>query len=117
MTERDREKEKNKSAAERAEKEGTAQTASDTAGRDIEFIKERVKERPVNKRKLLRKTVITASMAVIFGLIACLTFLVLEPVFSNWLYPEEEPEKVHLQEEAVNEEMLPEDMVLEEESE
>lgn len=117
MTERDREKEKNKSAAERVEKEGTAQTASDTAGRDIEFIKERVKERPVNKRKLLRKTVITASMAVIFGLIACLTFLVLEPVFSNWLYPEEEPEKVHLQEEAVNEEMLPEDMVLEEESE
>lgn len=56
-------------------------------------------------------------MAVIFGLIACFTFLVLEPVFSNWLYPEEDPAPVQLQEEAANEEMLPEDMVLETESE
>ncbi len=93
------------------------QPASDSAGTDISFIKEKVKERPVNKRKLLKRTMITASMAAIFGLIACLTFLVLEPVFSNWLYPEEEPEPVQLQEESENEEMLPEDMVLEEESE
>ena len=41
----------------------------------------------------------------------------LEPVFSNWLYPEEDPAPVQLQEEAANEEMLPEDMVLETESE
>ena len=68
------------------------QTASGTPGNDINFIKEKVKERPINRRKLLRRTVITASMAVIFGLIACFTFLVLEPVFTNWLYPEEEPE-------------------------
>ena len=54
---------------------------------------------------------------MIFGLIACFTFLVLEPVFSNWLYPEEDPAPVQLQEEAANEEMLPEDMVLETESE
>ena len=94
-----------------------AETASDSAGTDISFIKEKVKERPINKRKLLKRTMITASMAVIFGLIACFTFLVLEPVFSNWLYPEEEPEPVQLQEESENEEMLPEDMVLEEESE
>ncbi|HJA93489.1 MAG TPA: S1C family serine protease [Candidatus Eisenbergiella merdipullorum] len=93
------------------------QPASDSAGTDISFIKEKVKERPVNKRKLLKRTMITASMAVIFGLIACFTFLVLEPVFSNWLYPEEEPEPVQLQEELENEEMLPEDMVLETESE
>ena len=94
-----------------------AVTASDSAGTDISFIKEKVKERPINKRKLLKRTMITASMAVIFGLIACFTFLVLEPVFSNWLYPEEEPEPVQLQEESENEEMLPEDMVLETESE
>ena len=49
--------------------------------RDFEFMTERVKERPLNKRKLLRKTIITVTMAVIFGLIACVTFLVLEPVF------------------------------------
>ena len=52
------------------------------------FMIEKIKERPVNKKKLLRRTLITASMAVIFGLVACFTFLVLEPVISNWLYPE-----------------------------
>lgn len=83
----------------------------------LDFIKERVKDRPVNKRKLLKRTLLTAMMAVIFGLIACLTFLVLEPVFNNWLYPEEEPEQVQFEEEAVNEEMRPEEMVVETESE
>ncbi|MBQ6888224.1 MAG: PDZ domain-containing protein [Lachnospiraceae bacterium] len=80
---------------------------------DSDFMSERIKERPVNKKKLLRRTIITASMAVIFGLIACLTFLVLEPVFSNWLYPEEEPEIIELPD--ATDEMLPEDMLTEEE--
>lgn len=82
---------------------------------DSDFMSERIKERPVNKKKLLRRTVITASMALIFGLVACLTFLVLEPVFSNWLYPEEEPEIIELPD--TTDEMLPEDMMTEEETE
>lgn len=77
-----------------------------------DFMFETIKKRPVNKKKLLRRTLITAVMAVIFGLIACFTFLVLEPVFSNWLYPEEEPLYVEFPEDPV--EMLPEDMVVEE---
>jgi len=52
-----------------------------------DFVIEKIKERPINRKKLLRRTLITASMAVMFGLIACFTFLVLEPVISNWLYP------------------------------
>lgn len=84
---------------------------------NLDFIKEKVKERPINRKKLMRRTILTASMAVIFGLIACLTFLVLEPVFSNLLYPEEEPEQVQLREETAVEEMKPEDMILEEEEE
>lgn len=76
-----------------------------------DFMIEKIKDRPVNKKKLLRRTVITASMAVIFGLIACLTFLILEPVFSNWLYPEEEPQVVVFPEEA--DELAPEDMLVE----
>ena len=84
---------------------------------DIEFIKEKVKERPLNRKKLMRRTLLTASMAVIFGLIACFTFLVLEPVFSNLLYPEEEPRQVELREENIAEEIGPEDMLLEEETE
>ena len=53
------------------------------------FLIEKIKDRPINRKKLVRRTIITASMALIFGLIACITFLVLEPVISNWLYPEE----------------------------
>lgn len=74
-----------------------------------DFMIEKIKERPVNKKKLLRRTVITASMAVIFGLIACFTFLVLEPVISNWLYPEEEPQLVVFPED--QQEMSPEEML------
>lgn len=75
------------------------------------FLIEKIKDRPINRRKLVRRTIITASMAVIFGLIACVTFLVLEPVISNWLYPEEEPQIVVFPEDM--EEMSPEDMLAE----
>lgn len=79
---------------------------------DTDFITEKIKQRPINKKKLLRRTLITAAMAVIFALVACLTFLTLEPVISNWLYPEEEPAPIELP--AVTEEMLPEDMIADE---
>lgn len=77
----------------------------------FDFMKEQIKDRPVNKKKLLRKTVITVSMAGVFGLVACFTFLLLEPVFNNWLYPEEEKVITFPTEE---EEMQPEDMLQEE---
>lgn len=76
-----------------------------------DFMIEKIKQRPINRKKLLRRTIITASMAVIFGLIACVTFLVLEPIISNWLYPEEEPQTVVFPEDP--EEMSPEDMLAE----
>lgn len=87
--------------------------SDNTQNKQSEFIIEKMKERPVNKKKLLRRTAITAAMAVIFGLIACFTFLVLEPVFSNWLYPEKKPQTVVFPEEF--DEMSPEDMLIEEE--
>ncbi|MCM1219164.1 MAG: hypothetical protein NC548_32180, partial [Lachnospiraceae bacterium] len=76
-----------------------------------DFLVEKIKQRPINRRKLIRRTILTASMAVIFGLIACFTFLVLEPVLNNWLYPEEEPDIVVFPED--QEEMLPEEMLAE----
>lgn len=78
-----------------------------------DFLIEKIKEKPVNKKKLIRRTIITVSMAVIFGLVACVTFLVLEPVISNWLYPEEEPEIQTVEFPEDKEEMLPEDMLAE----
>lgn len=77
---------------------------------NTDFMKETIKQRPLNKRKLVRRTIITAAMAVIFGTVACLTFLVFEPVISNRLYPEEDPQTVVFVEEE-EEEILPEDMI------
>lgn len=76
-----------------------------------DFMKETIKQRPLNKRKLVRRTLITAAMAVIFGMVACFTFLLLEPVISNRLYPEEEPQVVVFVEETQEDEILPEDMI------
>ncbi|MBQ1993488.1 MAG: serine protease [Lachnospiraceae bacterium] len=78
---------------------------------DFEFLKEKIKERPVNKKKLLQRTIITASMALVFGGVACLTFLLMEPVLNNWMYPEEKPKEVTFPQE--KQEMLPEDMLTE----
>ncbi len=78
---------------------------------NTDFMKETIKQRPLNRRKLVRRTLITAAMAVVFGMVACLTFLLLEPVISNRLYPEEEPQTVVLVEEAEENEILPEDMI------
>lgn len=79
-----------------------------------DFMKETIKQRPLNRRKLLRRTIITAAMAIVFGLVACLTFLLLEPVISNRLHPEEEPEPVVFDQETPEDEILPEDMLTEE---
>ncbi len=79
-----------------------------------DFMKETIKQRPLNRKKLVRRTLITAAMAVIFGMVACFTFLLLEPVISNRLYPEEEPDTVVFPEETVEDEILPEDMIADE---
>ena len=81
---------------------------------NTDFLKETIKQRPLNKRKLVRRTLITAAMAVIFGMVACFTFLLLEPVISNRLYPEEEPEAIVFEEETEENEILPEDMIADE---
>ncbi len=89
-----------------------AQMENFEQNQDFEYIKEKMKERPINKKKLMRRTVITASMAVIFGVLACFTFFLLEPVFSNFLSPKEQPQLVEIPEDT--DEMLPEDMMIEE---
>lgn len=80
-------------------------------GEQSDFLIEKIKERPINRGKLFRRTLMTAAMAVIFGSIACVTFLILEPVISNRIHPEEEPAPVVFPED--QEEMAPEDMLSE----
>jgi len=81
-----------------------------------EFMKETIKKRPINKRKLFRKLITTILAAVIFGLVACLTFLLLEPMISEKLNPqkEEEVEKITFESETEEEETKPEDLIFDE---
>ena len=62
-------------------------------------MKETIKERPINKIKLAKRTAITAFSALIFGAVASFSFLVLEPMISNLLYPEEISKVEFLEEE------------------
>lgn len=79
---------------------------------DYKFLQEKIKERPLNKKKLLQRTLLTASLALLFGIVACITFLLLEPVLNNMIFPEEEPEVITFPQE--EDEMLPENMLTEE---
>lgn len=75
-----------------------------------DFMIEKLKERPVNKKKLLKKSLTTVLMAIIFGLVACITFQLLEPIIGNWLYPDPTDDQIVLFPEDQTE-MKPEDML------
>lgn len=55
------------------------------------FINEKIKEKPVNKRRLLIRTGYVVGMAVVFGLVSSLVFACFRPRFEEMLYPEQEP--------------------------
>ena len=77
---------------------------------NTDFISEKIKQRPINKKKLFRRTVITFALAVLFGIVACFTFLVLQPLFSDRLFPEKEPEAISFPAESASDELTPEEM-------
>lgn len=87
---------------------------------DFVFIREEIKSRPVNKKKLVRNTLVAAVSAVVFGLVACITFAILAPFVMNRISDEKEerpeneknPILVSFPEETIDEEMNPEDMLL-----
>lgn len=75
------------------------------------FVRETIKERPLNKRKLFRRTITTVVFAVVFGMIACLTFLLIEPSINKILNPEKIT-KVEFPEE--KQEISPQELLTEE---
>ena len=61
----------------------TETSASFDPSPDTKFLREKIKQKPINKKKLLRHTLSTILTAAIFGLVACVTFLMLEPFISS----------------------------------
>ena len=70
-------------------KEGKIMQEKEKGG--FSFINEQIKEKPLNKKRLVKKALFTVALAVIFGAVAALVFSLLQPEFSNWFYPEEKP--------------------------
>ena len=68
-------------------KEGKIMQEKEKGG--FSFINEQIKEKPLNKKRLIKKALFTVVLAVIFGTVAALVFSLLQPEFSNWFYPEE----------------------------
>ena len=59
---------------------------------DFQFIKETRKEKPINRKRLLRHSIEAMILAVIFGSVSCLTFVVLKPRLEQYFMPEEQPQ-------------------------
>lgn len=58
---------------------------------EFPFIKEKIKEKPINKKRLLRHGAYTVGFAVLFGAVACLVFTLLLPIMERWFYPQSDP--------------------------
>lgn len=57
---------------------------------EFAFIKEKIKNKPINKRRILLRLGYNLLCAVIFGTAACFVFVLLKPYMEEWLYPESE---------------------------
>ncbi len=76
-----------------------------------DFIREHLKNRPVNRRKIARRLAMTAVRAVVFGAIACVVFMGIERVVNRRITSEQSAQRVTVPEESAQDEMLPEDMI------
>ena len=56
---------------------------------DFQFIRETRKEKPLNRKRVLQHILETVVLAVIFGAVGCLTFVLLKPRIEQYFMPEE----------------------------
>ena len=96
-------------------KEDELKESTEVRDPHIGFMQEEIKKRPLNRRKMVRRMTYVAVMAAVFGAVACLFFLLLEPIFNRMLYPEEAVTGVTYPEETIAEEVTPEEMLVNEE--
>lgn len=55
------------------------------------FIKEKIKDKPLNKKKLLQKGIATIGYGILFGFVSCLVFCGLKPAMEAWFEPKDDP--------------------------
>ena len=64
---------------------------------NYEFITETIKKKPINKRRIAKKVILTIILAVLFGVISCVTFVYLYPVISNKIHPDDNTKPVRFE--------------------
>lgn len=63
---------------------------------DFEFVTQTIKKRPINKKKVAKKVAFTVLLAVIFGLVSTMTFVLLYPRLLEKIYPQDNTKPVTL---------------------
>lgn len=58
---------------------------------EFAFLKEKIIEKPVNKKRLFRQGGNTVLFAILFGTVASFVFSAMSPVMDHWLHPKEDP--------------------------
>lgn len=66
------------------------------SGNDFEFVTETIKRRPINTKKLIKKILFTTVLAIIFGLVATFTLVIVYPRLYSKLYPVENIKQITL---------------------
>ncbi len=51
------------------------------------FIKEKIKDKPVNKKQIVRKVIEVTGYAILFGFVSCLVFCALQSEIESWFAP------------------------------
>ncbi len=62
---------------------------NNSSGDSYEFISETIKKRPINKKRAFLKFLFTVFLAVVFGIVACFTYVLLLPRVQEFIYANE----------------------------
>ena len=96
-------------------KSGDKMNEQHNENNDYTFLREKINERPINKRKVIKQSLLTISLAITFALVACFVFFFFEKGALDGFSKEQEAEKIELTLQETTDEILPEDMIKEEE--
>ncbi len=78
---------------------------------DYTFLQEKIKERPINKKKVFKQSLLTISLAISFALVACVIFFFFQDSIVKMFSTPEEPMDISIDLYDPSDEILPEDML------
>ncbi|MEG0805366.1 MAG: serine protease, partial [Lachnospiraceae bacterium] len=56
-----------------------------------EFISEKIKKKPINKKNFLKRTLLTIGFGILFGIVASIVITILQPKMSDWVAEKTKP--------------------------